>query len=101
MKSLTIDSKKEQPLLHRTEVSGTVLFEGATPSRISLLEDLGKKLQVNPEVLSLQHIHNAFGSQKAQFMAYTYKTAEAKKKYETVLSHLKKKDQKEKKAEAK
>ena len=101
MKSLTIEAKKEQLLLQRTEISGTLLFAGATPSKISLIEDLGKKLQVNPEMISLQYIHNAFGSQKARFMAYTYNTAEAKKKYETVLSHLKKKDQKEKKAEAK
>ena len=94
MSTITIDHKKEQPLLQRTQLTGTVVFEGATPSKISLTEQLGKILQVEAGLISLQSIHTQFGSQKAKFMVYTYQSVEARKKYETILSHLKKKAEK-------
>ena len=101
MSTITIDHKKEQPLLQRTQIEGTIIFEGATPSEVSLIEQLGKTLQAEADVISLQSIHNQFGAQKAKFMAYTYQSSDARKKYETIPSHLKKKDKTEKKSEAK
>lgn len=101
MSTITIGLKKEQPLLQRTQIEGMIEFEGATPSKISVVEQLGKNLSLAAELISLQSIYTQFGSRRARFTAYAYQNAEARKKYETVLSHLKKKEKQEKKSEAK
>jgi len=96
----TIIEKKENTLLARTEVQGTLVFTGTTPSNTHVIEAVAKSFSGDPAVVALRHIYTRYGQQKAGFTAVIYTTPEAKLKYETVSSHLKKKDKAEKKAAA-
>ncbi len=101
MMNLTITQKKDNPLLERYEIKGRVDFQGATSSKAQVVEQLGKELPAEPGLIVLGGINTIYGRQQAAFSAVVYKTAEARKKFYVVPSHLKKKEQGEKKEEAK
>ncbi|MBI4919623.1 hypothetical protein HY837_06840 [archaeon] len=76
-----IERKKENKLLGRTEVEGSLTFTGPTPSYKDLTASLSTSLKVAPEVVLLQHVYTAFGVQTAKFDALVY---DSKEKLENV-----------------
>lgn len=95
---LSIAQRKENPLLSRWEVQGTVVFDGPTCSNNPVMELLAKELKVEPEQVVVQQLRTIFGARQARFSALAYTTKEAQQKYSVVYSHLKKKEGEEKKA---
>ncbi|MFH1275714.1 MAG: hypothetical protein ABIH82_01240 [Candidatus Woesearchaeota archaeon] len=87
---LTINEKKDNSLLGRTEVSGSLVFEASTPSNNELVLAISKELKSEPELIVMKHIHNKFGEKKAVFLVYAYNTLESKQKFEVVTKHLRK-----------
>ncbi len=95
---ITIEHKKENQLIKRTDVTGKVVFTGATPSNKDLGSAIAKHLHVEPSLLVLRQIHTTFSHPQATFHAVAYATAEGRAKYEVSTSHLRKKAEEEKKA---
>ncbi|MBI2572729.1 hypothetical protein HYV86_02625 [Candidatus Woesearchaeota archaeon] len=100
---ITVEHKTENPLIKRTDITGSVTFSGATPSNKDIAAALVKQLHVDQSLLVIKTIHNDFSFQKAHFQAVVYANAETKKKYEMMTTHLRKKEEelKKKSAEAK
>jgi len=97
---MNITSKKENPLLDRIDVEGTIEFEGATPSNAQVTQDVAKQMHQDQATVAVQHIYTKFGHHQAVFSARVYSSAEARKKMEVRLPHMKKKEG-EKKTEEK
>lgn len=97
---MNITSKKENALLERVEVRGTIEFEGATPSVAQVTQELAQQLHQDPETVAVQHIYTRFGHHQAEVIALVYASAQARKKIEVVHPHMKKKEG-EKKTEEK
>jgi len=68
--------KKENPLLLRTEVNGTITFTGATPNFDALKKELIKELKTTEDLIAVKGIYTKFGFPEATFRAYAYKTKE-------------------------
>lgn len=79
---LTINEKKDNPFLERTEVNGETEFKGATLSKVQLIEALAQDLKTDAGLIIIKHIYTQFSQQKATFQALVYKSAEAKNKTE-------------------
>lgn len=71
----TITRKEEQPLLQRLEVDATVTFEGATPSRKDIKEQLAKQTKGKPELVIVTKITTQYGRQRVAVKGYVYKDA--------------------------
>ncbi|HLC71198.1 MAG TPA: hypothetical protein VJI32_04270 [Candidatus Nanoarchaeia archaeon] len=97
---MNITSKKENALLERMEVQGTIEFEGATPSVAHVTQELAQQLHHDPANVAVQHIYTQFGHHRAEFIALVYASAQARKKVEVLHPHMKKKEG-EKKTEEK
>ncbi|MBW3005101.1 hypothetical protein KY310_04685 [Candidatus Woesearchaeota archaeon] len=95
---LEIKNKKENPLLSRIEVSGTVTFEGATPSNEQMAQSIASQLKADASVVKMKKIHTNMGSHQAVFTAFVYKSKEELDKIEPKPKKQLEKEQK--KAEA-
>ncbi len=85
---ITINVRKENPELDRIEYSGTVSFEGVTPSNADFAEALAKKASSKVENIVVKQIMTKFSSQSATFSAVIYGSSAAKTKYEMSTKHL-------------
>ena len=77
---LTINEKKEEPLMARTMVSGTLEFEKATPSYADVTKELANGLKADEKLIAVRHVYTDFGAKKAKVIAYVYKD-DAKKQF--------------------
>jgi len=87
---VTIKNKEENKLLSRVELSGEIVFDAVTPSNVDLIKTLAKDLKVKEELIVIKNIYTKFSEKRAIFSAVTYKTTEAKNKYEMSTKHLRK-----------
>ncbi len=92
--NLEITQQGKQPLLSRTEITGKITFQGATPSNEDLKKTIATKLKVDESLVVIKHIYTEFGSQEANIEAFAY---DDKK----VMAVLEKKAKKQKEKEAK
>lgn len=91
---MEIKEKLDQPLLLRTWVSGTVAFDGATPSNDKMSKDIASALKTEASLVVMKSIKTGFGKRQAVFSAAVYKDAAAKARAEV-------KTKRQKEAEAK
>jgi ribosomal protein S24E len=97
---VTIQEKKANPLLNRTEVQGSIEFEDITPSNVTLTEALAKETKKDLNLIIVKSIYTHFGQKLADFNAIIYDNQESKDKIEMLTKHVKKKmDEDRKKAE--
>ena len=89
---MTIEQKKDNVLLERWEVKGTLSFDAATPSNLQITQEIAKELHSEEGLVVVNHIYNEFGAKRVKFNAVIYKNAAAKQKFHVTLSHLKKKE---------
>ena len=94
---LNIKEKKENSLAGRTEVSGVMSFEGATPANDVLRDTLAAELNADKNLVVVKHIYSKYSHHEAEFFAFAYQNQEMKNKYEVLTKHLKKKMEEEKK----
>jgi len=87
---VTIKNKEENKLLSRVELSGEIVFDAVTPSNVDLIKTLANDLKVKEELIVIKNIYTKFSEKRATFSAVTYKTTEAKNKYEMSTKHLRK-----------
>ena len=90
--TMNITSKKENLLLERLEVEGTIEFEGATPSTAQVTEEVAKELHQDPATVVVKHVYTQFGHHQAKFTARAYSSLDARMKVEVLPSHLNKKE---------
>lgn len=79
---LKVTDKKDNVLLSRTEVSGELGFNEATPSKVDLAGQVAKSLNAKKELIVVKNINANFGAKKANFSVFVYKDEAALKKYE-------------------
>ncbi len=102
---VTILKKEERPIVSRTVVEAEVSFPGkTTPSRLSICENIAKKLKHKPELTVVRHIYTEYGDSKAVAIAHLYQDEKSMKTLESdklLKKHEKKEEPKEtKEAEA-
>ncbi|RLE46444.1 hypothetical protein DRJ22_01905 [Candidatus Woesearchaeota archaeon] len=93
---LQITKTKENPILKRKEIEGTIIFQGATPSNKDAAKEIAGQQGTKEECIEMKQIKTEFGKQKATFKAYIYESKEQKDKIEP---KTKKQREEEKKAE--
>ena len=80
---IEIDSKKNNPLLNRTEVYFTVKHPGeGTPNRELIRSELADKLNAKKENIIVHVITPGFGTQETTGYAKVYSSVEKSKKSE-------------------
>ena len=81
---IEIDSKKNNPLINRTEVYFTVRHEGSgTPDREIIRAELADKLNVKKENIVINNIDTGFGIQECTGYAKVYSGVGKSKEWET------------------
>ena len=73
---IEIKEEKKVPLFSRTEISGRISFQGPTPNRDKVIEQLAKKIKANPTLIVINKISTEFGSPEAGLFAYVYDNIE-------------------------
>ncbi|MCK5660887.1 MAG: 30S ribosomal protein S24e [Methanosarcinales archaeon] len=79
---IEIISKKENPLLQRTELTFTANADGATPTRSDVKNKLVAMLDSSQELLILDNIETRYGSTECTGYVKVYETAERAKQIE-------------------
>ena len=70
---IVIDSKRNNPLLNRTEIYFTVKHEGeGTPNREIIRSELAEKINVNKEKVIINTVQSSFGTQEISCYAKIY-----------------------------
>ena len=94
---LSITEKHENPFLFRTEVTGALVFTGATPSYSQLKTALAAQLSVPEQTIAIIHVYTKYGTTEAHFTAHVYQTPEHLQKVEPKKKEKKTKEEAEKK----
>ncbi len=80
---IEIQSKKENPLLQRTEVHFTVHHQGEkTPKRDLIRSELAEQLNVKKDAVIVNHMKSSFGSTDTTGYAKIYKNGDSAKEWE-------------------
>ncbi len=103
---MKINSTKENALLDRKEVTGTISFKGATPSNAELAKEVAKSVKADASLVVVKQIYTAFGETNATFKAHAYASKDimatlekkGKKALEKEAAAAKKKEEAAKKA---
>lgn len=69
---IEITKKDSKPLLKRTEVTGRIGFEGATPSRKEVVAAVSKAMNAKKDVIIVRKVTMKYGEQAAELLAYVY-----------------------------
>jgi len=81
---IEIDSKRNNPLLNRTEVYFTIKHEGeSTPNREFIRSELADKLNVKKENIIVNTVDSSFGKQEISGYAKIYSSIATAKDIET------------------
>jgi len=87
--------EKEMGLLNRKRVTFLAEFpESGTPSNDAIIAEISKKLKVDEEVITIQHIYQKFGKREAKIISHIYKSKEDKEKIEKINKKPKKEEDK-------
>ena len=80
---IEIDSKRNNPLLKRTEIYFTLKHKGeGTPNREIIRSELADKLNVKKESVIVNTVHSSFGTQEITGYAKIYSSLEKSKEIE-------------------
>ena len=88
---IEITEKNENVLLERTDLKGTVDFEGVTPSNNEVAAAIASNLGVEQGLIVVKGIYTQFSKQNGTFNAVAYKNVAALEKTERITKHLRKK----------
>ena len=95
---IEIEKRRENNLLEREEISAMVTYEGATPTRIKMKEELKKNLALGGFIV-IGKIESFYGIKKTRVYAKVYPSEEIAKKIEE--TYILNRDQTGKKGEDK
>ncbi len=74
---MNIDSKTENKLFGRTEVTFSASYEGATPGRKVIKEEISKHVGANAERIVIVKVLTTYGTHKCHGSAYVYSSKDA------------------------
>ncbi len=77
---INIEKEHENKLFERREITAHATYDSKTPTRESVKEALCKKKSMNPEMVEIISIDQAYGSKECTISAYEYLTKEAKER---------------------
>ena len=77
-----ITSDKRNELLSRREVQFTLIYDGATPSRMQIIGKLCALLNVKEHQVTLDTLHSSFGKTELAGSARVYDSEEGRNKTE-------------------
>ena len=86
---MEILKERKTPLLGRTRYTLKLEYEGSTPSRAKIQEQLAVKLKVDKEKVVIKHLYTRYGSKEAHIVAHVYDSVDHVKQLEP--KHLLKK----------
>ncbi|MCF7798837.1 hypothetical protein K9M74_02955 [Candidatus Woesearchaeota archaeon] len=69
---ITITNQHENKLLQRTEITATMLFEGATPARKNVQQSIAAQTKAKEPLVIITTIDTGFGNSKAIVNAHIY-----------------------------
>ena len=69
---IKVIEESQKPLLKRKEFSCLVTFEGKTPSRMNLTEEISAKTGCPKSLLVIKHIKSAYGESTAHVLCHCY-----------------------------
>ncbi|MDQ2050681.1 30S ribosomal protein S24e [Natronolimnohabitans sp. A-GB9] len=72
-----IISEKENPMLHRTDVTFELTHEDATPERLQVRDSLAAKLNKDADEVVVRKLDTKFGMRKTVGEAKVYDSADA------------------------
>ncbi|MDD5331933.1 MAG: hypothetical protein PHE43_03910 [Candidatus Nanoarchaeia archaeon] len=87
---LSLIKETEMPLLLRKRQTYELEFEKATPKKEDIKKEISKVAKAPEELISIRHIYQKYGIQKAKVIAHVYNTQEDLNKIEKI--NKKKKD---------
>ena len=74
---INVTNQTENKLFDRKEICFNAVYKGnATPSRETVLEEICKKLSLNPELTVVTNITQAFGNNTSSVTVYSYSKKE-------------------------
>ncbi|HQT44462.1 MAG TPA: hypothetical protein PLO51_00635 [Candidatus Micrarchaeota archaeon] len=74
---MSIDSKTENKLFGRTEVKFSAVYDGATPSRKAIKDEVSKHVGANAERIVIVEVKTTYGTHKCKGGAYVYSSKDA------------------------
>lgn len=74
--NINITEQKENKLLGRQEIVGSMSFEGATPTRQAVQKEIAKLAKTKEDLTIVNEINTAFGTSKATIKANAYDNEE-------------------------
>ena len=77
---MSIDSKTENKLYERTQVAFSAKFEGPTPSRKAMRDEISKLTGDSADLIVITRVATEFGVQRAKGTANIYKAKESMSK---------------------
>ena len=95
MMEVSVKSKVDRPLLFRSELSGSVSFQGRTPSNDELRKSLASSLKCEESLVVVKRIDSSFGGLSAGFSAFVYKDRDSLAMVEPKKREKKKEEPKE------
>ena len=81
MMDVEIKKQNKMPLLSRERVTGSVHFDGVTPSLIEVRKALAHKIKASEEHVVVRHLYGRYGMRRAKLIAHVYND-------NTILKHL-------------
>lgn len=80
--NLKVIDQKENVLLSRKEVSASISFDGATPSRKDVQKEVAKAVKAKEDMTIIKQIDTEYGSSFAKVYAHIYSDEAVMKKLE-------------------
>lgn len=75
--NIQVVADKENKLVHRREINATAQYQGKTPSREEVKQQLCKQLNLSPESSAIVAINQVYGNMSSTIVLHSYKTKEA------------------------
>jgi ribosomal protein S24E len=69
---LKINSNQENRLLNRREIMFSVEQDGSTPSKVELVKEICKKLNLSPDSTIIVRVDQGFGRKESSGVAHSY-----------------------------
>ena len=69
---INILKEENKPLLSRIEINAEIIFQGATPSKETVGDEISKQKKKKKNVIVVKNIYTQFGLSKANSLIYIY-----------------------------
>ncbi len=79
---MKIVNEINSPLLNRREIKIELDYSGAVPSKDSIKKKISENLKIDENLVIVKHVYPRYGENKADAIAYAYKSEDDIKKIE-------------------